>query len=92
MLILKNRNIKDKRESNKYLYNIFNQTSYLKIDGNKEVLIEGCKGIVEYTQEIIRINANNMMIVFIGRGLNIKCLSDTGVVINGFISSIEFVC
>ncbi len=91
MSFLRNKNSNDKKSSNKYLGNLFTNMPYLELTGNREVLLEGCKGIVEYTTDVIRINAGSMMIVFLGRGLNIKCLSPTGLVIDGYITAIEFV-
>ena len=43
---------------------------------NKEVLIDGCKGIVEYNENIIRLNIPEGQIQFRGRGLEIACMSE----------------
>lgn len=65
---------------------------YIELKSNREIVIDGCKGIVEYDTEIIRINTGNMVVALTGRGLNIKCLTTSSVVICGFITGIEFVC
>ncbi|HHZ06686.1 MAG TPA: sporulation protein [Clostridiales bacterium] len=65
---------------------------FLEMKSNREVTVEGCKGILEYDKEIIRINTGGMVISFKGRGLNIKCLTISSVVIEGFITAVEFVC
>lgn len=64
---------------------------YLEMKSNREITVEGCKGILEYDKETIRINTGNMVVTFKGRGLNIKCLTVTSVVIEGFITAIEFI-
>ena len=88
--VLNNKDI-NQTKNNKHIGSFFTQSPYLEIKGNKEVLLEGCKSIIEYTPEIIRINTNTMPIIFTGRGLNIKCMSSTGIVIDGYITSIEFI-
>lgn len=63
---------------------------YIEMKSNREVLVDGCKAILEYDQEIIRINTGNLVISFVGRGLNIKCLTVSSIVIEGFITKVEF--
>ncbi|GEM_PF-45666 len=64
---------------------------YLELKGNREALIEGCKGILQYDTQIIRINTGAMIIAFCGRGLNIKCLTVSSLIVEGYITSVEFV-
>lgn len=66
------------------------RTCNMQISGNREVLVDGCRGLIEYGDEKIRINAGNGTVQFCGRGLEIKSLSDTTAVIAGFILSVEF--
>ncbi len=70
--------------------NKFSLSPYLEFKSNREVLIEGNRGILEYTTEVIRINTGNLILVFSGRDLNIKCISASGLIISGFIISLEF--
>lgn len=62
-----------------------------ELHGNREVQIEGCKGVLEYDSCIIRINTGTMVVSFTGRNLNLKCLSPSSLIIDGFITNIEFV-
>lgn len=64
--------------------------THLEINGNNEVIVEGCRSIVEYDENIIKISTKKMYISFFGRSLNIKCLTTDSLVIKGFITSIEF--
>jgi len=64
---------------------------HFEMEGNQEIRIEGCRGVLEYDNQIIRINTNTMVVSFKGRGLNLKCLSPTSLVIEGCILHIEFV-
>lgn len=58
---------------------------------NREVIIEGCKGILEYTAEIVRVSTGGMVIALKGRGLTIKCLTATSITVNGYIKNVEFI-
>ena len=63
----------------------------IEIRGNREAIIEGCKNIAQYDENMIKINMKKMGISFFGRDLEIKCLNSDSLVIKGFITSIEFI-
>ncbi|MBQ3329688.1 MAG: YabP/YqfC family sporulation protein [Ruminococcus sp.] len=63
---------------------------YIEVSGNREILIEGSKGVLEYTAEAVRVNTDPMLMTVGGRGLNLKCISDSALIINGFITGISF--
>lgn len=64
---------------------------HMDISGNREVILEGNRGILEYTESSIKINAGKYIVSFSGRGLHIKCINECDVVIHGFIMSIEYI-
>lgn len=88
--IVSNDNEKKSKKLPSFYKDIINVSPYLQFCSNREVTLDGCKGILEYQSEIIRINTNRMVVVFKGRGLNIKCLTASSVVISGYITSVEF--
>ncbi|MDI3481144.1 MAG: hypothetical protein PWQ97_799 [Tepidanaerobacteraceae bacterium] len=53
-------------------------------------LIENHRGIVEYTSDIVRLNAGEGTLIIKGEGLLIKSLLADEVIIEGRIKSIEF--
>lgn len=69
----------------------FINTPHFEMNSNKEVIIEGSSGVLEYDENLIRIKTGKFISQFIGRNLNIKCLTEDSLVIDGFITSIEFV-
>lgn len=77
------------RES--FIRNLFGDIPELSFRGNKEVVIEGCKGVLEYSEDVIRINTSIGIVCFFGRNLNLVCISETEMIINGFITKVEFV-
>lgn len=62
----------------------------IEISGNREILIEGSKGVLEYTDESVRVNTDPMLLTVCGRGLNLRCISDSALIIDGFITSLSF--
>ena len=62
----------------------------IELSGNRELLIEGSKGVLEYSPDCIRVNTCCMVISVSGRELNLRCISDTALIIDGFITAAEF--
>ncbi len=64
---------------------------HMEISGNREIIFEGGKGILEYNEGSIKINAGKYIVGIQGRGLHIRSMNDSDVVIHGFITSIEYI-
>lgn len=69
---------------------LFCEKSNIEICDNTRAIIEGCKGVVEYSDTVIRVNFGTYTVAFVGRGLNLKCLSPTSLIIEGFFLNVEF--
>lgn len=93
----------DKKDSNKKRKNLWNIQSLkdssvgllldpisIEMKSNREAIIEGCKSIAQYDENVITVNMDKMMISFFGRNMEIKCMNSDSMVIRGVISSIEF--
>lgn len=61
-----------------------------ELSGNRELLIEGSRGVLAYTDESVRVNTASMLLTVAGRGLNLRCISDSALIIDGFITSLSF--
>ena len=62
----------------------------MELSGNRELLIEGSKGVLEYTCDTVRVNTGGMILTVAGRELNLRCISDSALIIDGFILSLTF--
>ncbi len=69
------------------LYNL----SQIQLTGNREAIVEGCKGILEYDDCMIRLKTKSMQISFWGSGLMLKCLNTDNVIIEGKLERLEFI-
>ena len=57
---------------------------------NKEALVDGCSGIIEYNSEFVRLNCKDVILKFIGADLSIKADSIDQITVSGNIFSLEF--
>ncbi len=62
----------------------------IEMSGNRCITIEGSTGILLYESESIKINTCKMVICLCGRGLSLRCISDSCVEIDGFVTGINF--
>lgn len=63
---------------------------HMEIDSNKSVVFEGSKGVLEYSNQCIRVSADSFIVSFEGVNLALKCISPTALTIEGSILSISF--
>lgn len=70
--------------------NIFSSFSQICLSGNREAVLDGCKGVLEYEPELIRLNLGDKVLQFTGRNLQIKCMSGENVILEGYIISVSF--
>lgn len=64
--------------------------NYMEMLGNREAVVDGCKGILDYSEEKIKINLGNRAMCFSGSELCIKSLGREQAVISGNIYTIDF--
>lgn len=63
----------------------------LQLDFNHQATVDGCRGIIDYYENLIKLRVVGGTVVFLGKGLSISSLSDADVIIEGQIDSIEFI-
>jgi sporulation protein YqfC len=62
----------------------------IELSGNREAVIEGSKGVLEYSTECVRVNTGGMVVTLSGRELDLRCISSSSLIIRGFITGLEF--
>ncbi|MCL2512833.1 MAG: YabP/YqfC family sporulation protein [Oscillospiraceae bacterium] len=67
-----------------------NEEFHLEMSGNKEAVLQGCKGVLEYSDTAVRINTGARGVVFKGMGLEMKTFASGQAVVEGLIVSVEF--
>lgn len=60
------------------------------LTGNREIYVENYRGILEYTDSIIRLNIGANALKVCGEELDIRAIGEEDITLNGTIASIEF--
>lgn len=63
---------------------------HIELWGNRRAVIEGSGGVLEYGTQAIRIRLGKLCVRFCGRNLQIRCMSGSSMIVEGFISSVEY--
>ncbi|MBR5245775.1 MAG: YabP/YqfC family sporulation protein [Clostridia bacterium] len=63
----------------------------IEMSGNREIVIDGCKGVVEYGENLIKLNLGERVLTLSGSDLVINSFDSGIAVINGQIGDISFV-
>ena len=69
---------------------LLNREAHVELQGTHEALLEGCKGIVEYREDLIRVNIRQGQLAVGGRNLELSCVSEDSMIVRGYINKIEF--
>lgn len=64
--------------------------SRIEIFGRKKIVIEGCFGIRDYSEEVVSINMSKYTLVIMGENLSLQNMQQKNITITGKILSIEF--
>ena len=62
----------------------------LEVESNRRVVIAGCRGILSYTDDCICLRTPEGQVAFLGRELEMGCLSPDGATVTGVLQRIEF--
>lgn len=63
---------------------------HIEMQGNREAVVDGCRGVLEYEEDKIKLNAGMCVLLFRGSDLTIKTYSDSLTEITGEIIAVEF--
>jgi len=58
--------------------------------GNRQAVVDGCRGIVEYSDTCIRLSAQGLILKFTGTGLEIKAFTENEAIVGGTILGLEY--
>lgn len=61
-----------------------------QVFGNRRATLDGCIGVIDYHENIIRLRVQNGTVTFCGRDLCMEELSDTSAQISGTVDSVGF--
>ena len=82
---------KTKEKKHIQMPDILSDEPKLETLGNREIIVEGCKGIAEYSENLIKLNTKTLVIGFSGTEMLIQSFDNGVAVIKGIIAEITFV-
>lgn len=62
----------------------------IEFESNKRMWIENYQGIIEYSDELVRVNTSDFMVVIKGDSFTISSVTLEDLCVEGNISSVEF--
>lgn len=68
----------------------FSKLAQITLKGNREIIIDGCQGIIEYSDCLISINIGKSTLRLIGFDFSISDYSESNIMVRGVIKNIEF--
>ena len=68
----------------------FSKLAEINLKGNREIIIDGCYGIIEYSDCLISVNIGNATLKLMGFDFCISDYSELNIIVRGNIKSIEF--
>jgi len=66
------------------------KSAHITLIADKEAVIDGCYGIIEYSEMLIKVNIGDRILVITGVGFDISDYSATSLTVRGTIKSLEY--
>ena len=63
----------------------------IALSGNREALVDGCRGVLQYEDDVIRLSTGRRIVRFQGNELMIRTMQQDQLLITGTILSIDFI-
>ena len=63
---------------------------HIELEGNRELILDGCKGIMEYNDVLVKICTDTVIVSVTGDNLSICAYAQEQLVIKGKLIKIEF--
>lgn len=65
------------------------ESFFAEIEGNRRVVLSGCRGISAYTEECVALRAPFGFVTLYGQNLTMGCMTAEGATVTGKIQRIE---
>lgn len=62
----------------------------IELCGNREAVVDGCQGVLQYEDTVIRVSTGRLIVRFTGTDLCIRTMQQNQILICGTIVSVDF--
>lgn len=69
---------------------LLDNAAHITLIGNRQLNVDGCYGILCYSEELIKLSTGNLLLTLCGSGLYIETYSDKELSIHGKIMRLEY--
>lgn len=64
--------------------------AHIELSGNREAIVEGCQGVLEYGDSVIALNTGKLTVRICGCELTIVSMQNGQAVIKGIITGVDY--
>lgn len=64
---------------------------HIELCSDKRAVVEGCKGVLQYDCDNVRLNCRTLIVSFSGENLSLCTLSEETITVTGKISGLSFI-
>ena len=69
---------------------VLSGTAQIELCGNKEAVVDGCQGVLQYEDTVIRLTTGRLIVRFTGSNLCIRTMQQNQILICGTIVCVDF--
>ncbi len=80
-----------KKERKLQLPDVILNEAKIEMIGNREIIVDGCKGVIEYGENLIKLNIGELVLCLVGDNMIIESFDGGVAVIRGKFAEISFV-
>lgn len=66
-------------------------TPHIELCSQNRAIVEGCKGVLQYTSDTVRLNCKNVIVSFCGENLSLCNLNNETITVTGKISGLNYI-
>ena len=64
--------------------------AHIEMNGNREIIVEGCQGVIEYGDSVIALNPGRLTVRICGCELSLISMQGGQAIIKGIITGVEY--
>lgn len=80
-----------KKERKLQLPDMLINEAKIEMIGNREIIVDGCKGVIEYGENLIKLNIGELVLCLVGDNMIIESFDSGVAIIGGKFAEISFV-
>ncbi len=80
-----------KKERKLQLPDVILNEAKIEMISNREIIVDGCKGVIEYGENLIKLNIGELVLSLVGDNMIIESFDSGVAIIRGRFAEIDFI-